>query len=98
MESESSKNCSLKVRVQPRASRNQVDGFEEDILRLRVTASPTNGQANDGVIALLSDVLGISKSRLTIVRGHSSKNKLVSVATLMEQEVRHRIKTWLEGT
>ena len=98
MDSESSQNYSLKVRVQPRASRNQVDGFEEGIIRVQVTASPTNGQANDGVIALLSDVLGISKSRLTIVRGHSSRNKLVSVATLMEQEVRHRIKTWLEGT
>jgi len=98
MESESSKNCSLKVRVQPRASRNQVDGFEEDILRLRVTASPTNGHANDGVISLLSDTLSVSKSRLTIVRGHGSRNKLVSVAALTEQEVHHRIKTWLKET
>ena len=98
MDSKSSENYSLKVRVQPRASRNEVDGFEEGILRLRVTASPTSGQANSGVISLLSDTLSVSKSRLTIVRGHSSKNKLVSVATLMEQEVRHRIKTWLEGT
>ncbi|MEE3250258.1 MAG: DUF167 domain-containing protein [Chloroflexota bacterium] len=94
----SSENCTLKVRVQPRASRNQVDGFEEGIIRLRVTASPTNGQANDGVIALLSDVLSIGKSRLTIVRGHCSRNKLVSFATLTEQEVRHRIKIWLEET
>ena len=94
----SSENCTLKVRVQPRASRNQVDGFEEGIIRLRVTASPTNGQANDGVITLLSDVLGVSKSRLAIVRGHSSRNKLVSVATLTEQEVRLRIKAWLEET
>ena len=98
MASVSSENCTLKVRVQPRASRNQVDGFEEGVIRLRTTASPTNGQANDGVIALLSDVLGISKSRLTIVRGHSSRNKLVSVETLTEREVRHRIKTWLKDT
>ena len=98
MASVSSENCTLKVRVQPRASRNQVDGFEEGIIRLRVTASPTNGQANDGVITLLSDVLGVSKSRLAIVRGHSSRNKLVSVATLTEQEVRLRIRAWVEET
>ena len=85
--------CMLKVRVQPRASRNQVDGFEEDTLRVRVTAPPTDGQANDGVITLLSKTLGVSKSRLEIVRGHSSRNKLVSVETLTEQEVRGRIET-----
>ncbi len=92
MASDTSDISTLKVRVQPRASRNQVDGFEEDTLRLRVTAPPTEGQANDGVIALLSKTLGVSKSRLEIVRGHSSRNKLVSIETLTEQEVRRRIE------
>ena len=92
MASNHSANSLLKVRVQPRSSRNQVDGYEEDILRLRVTAPPANGQANVRVIALLSKTLGISKSRLEIVRGHSSRNKLVSIETLTEQEVRRRIE------
>jgi uncharacterized protein (TIGR00251 family) len=69
-----------------------VDGFEEDTLRLRVTAPPTEGQANNGVIALLAKALGVSKSRLEIVRGHSSRDKLISVQTLSEQEVRRRIE------
>jgi hypothetical protein len=86
----------LKVRIQPRASRNQVDGFEEDTLRIRVSSSPTEGQANDGVVALLAKTLGVSKSRLEIVRGHSSRNKLVSVETLSEQEVRRRIESGLK--
>jgi uncharacterized protein (TIGR00251 family) len=85
--------CTLKVRVQPKASRNQVDGFEDDTLRLRVTAPPTEGQANNGVIALLAKTLGVSKSRLEIVRGHSSRDKIISVQTLSEQEVRRRIET-----
>ncbi len=85
-------SCTLKVRVQPKASRNRVDGFEDGTLRLRVTAPPTEGQANAGVIALMAKTLGVSKSRLEIVRGHSSRDKVVSIDTLTEQEVRRRIE------
>ncbi|MCH7735907.1 MAG: DUF167 domain-containing protein [Chloroflexi bacterium] len=85
-------SCTLKVRVQPKASRNQVDGFQDGTLRLRVTAPPTEGQANAGVITLLAKTLGVSKSRLEIVRGHGSRNKVVAVESLTEQEVRRRIE------
>ena len=84
-------NCTLKVRVQPKASRNQVDGFEDGTLRLRVTAPPTEGKANAGVIALMAKTLGVSKSRLEIVRGHGSRDKVVAIDTLSEQEVHRRI-------
>ena len=80
------------VRVQPKASRNLVVGYEENALRLRVTDPPTEGKANAGVIALLAKTLGISKSKLTIVRGHGSRDKVVSVEALSEQEVRRRIE------
>ena len=96
MGSNPSESCTLKIRVQPRASRNQVDGFEKDTLRLRVTAPPTEGQANDGVIALLSKTLGVSKSRLEIVRGHGSRNKVVSIEALTEQEARRLIESGIK--
>ncbi len=86
------KSCTLKVRVLPKASRSQVDGYEDGTLKLRVTAPPTEGKANAGVIALLAKTLGISKSKLQIVRGQSSRNKVVSVDTLTGQEVRRRIE------
>ena len=90
-------SCKIDVRVQPKASRNQVDGFEDGTLRLRVTAPPADGKANIGVIALLAKTLGVSKSRLEIVRGHSSRNKVVSIDTLSEQEVRRRIEAEVTG-
>ena len=90
-------SCKIDVRVQPKASRNQVDGFEDGTLRLRVTAPPADGRANTGVIALLAKTLGVSKSRLEIVRGHSSRNKVVSIDTLSEQEVRRRIEAEVTG-
>ena len=90
-------SCTLKVRVQPKASRNQVDGYEDGTLRLRVTAPPSEGKANTDVIALLSKALGVGKSKLEIVHGHRSRDKVVSVDTLTEQEVRRRIETVVKG-
>ena len=85
------KSCTLKVRVQPKASRNQVDGYRDGTLWLRVTAPPSEGKANTGLIALLAKVLGVNKSKLKVVHGRRSRDKVVSVATLTEQEVRRRV-------
>ena len=84
-------SCTIKVRVQPKSSRNQVGGFRDGTLRVRVTAAPTEGQANAAVIALLAKTLGVSKSRLEIIRGYSSRDKVVSVDTLTDQEVRRKL-------
>ena len=69
----------LRVRVQPKASRNQIDGYQADTLRLRVTAPPEDGKANAAVVALLADTLGIAKSKIQIARGHSSRDKVIEV-------------------
>tara|TARA_B100001245_G_scaffold222329_1_gene194374 strand:+ start:139 stop:432 length:294 start_codon:yes stop_codon:yes gene_type:complete len=85
-------SCTIKIRVQPKSSRNQVDGFQDGALRVRVTAAPTEGQANAAVIAILAKTLGVSKSRLEIIRGYSSRDKVVSVDRLTEQEVQRKIE------
>jgi len=90
-------SCTIKVRVQPKSSRNQVDGFQDGALRVRVTAAPTEGQANAAVIAILAKTLGVSKSRLEIIRGYSSRDKVVSVDTLTEQEVRRKIEVGVDS-
>ena len=92
MSSKPDDRCTLKVRVQPKASRNQIDGFEDGTLRLRVMAPPTDGKANAGLIALMAKTLGVSQSRLEIVRGNGSRDKVISIETLTEQEVRRRIE------
>ena len=77
----------FKVRVQPKASRNQVDGFSADSLRLRVTAPPQDGKANLAVISLLAETLGVPKSRLRIIRGHASREKLVEVTHITREDL-----------
>ena len=84
--------ASIKVRVQPGASENQVVGYQRGVLRLRVTAPPQEGRANQAVISMLAAVLGIAKSRVRIVRGHASREKLVSVESLTTEEVQQRLE------
>ena len=88
--------CSLRVRVEPRASRDRVAGFRvagsgEHVLRLSVTAPPADGKANAAVLALLAEALGTPKSRLAIVRGHGARDKVVAVELLSLEEVRERL-------
>ena len=66
-------------------------GFREDVLRLRVTAAAENGKANAAVVRLLAKTLGVSRSQLEVVHGHSSRNKVIRVSSLNAQEVRHRL-------
>ncbi|PKB68547.1 MAG: hypothetical protein BZY81_01515 [SAR202 cluster bacterium Io17-Chloro-G4] len=82
----------FKVRVQPKASRNQVDDFSADRLRLRVTAPPQDGKANLAVISLLAETLGVPKSRLRIIRGHGSREKVVQVTALTPEDLGRALK------
>ena len=56
-------HCILKVRVQPKSSKNLVEGYTGDTFRLRVTAPPENGKANAAVITLLAEALDVKKSQ-----------------------------------
>ena len=82
----------LPVRLTPRASRDEVLGFEGDVLRARVRAPPVEGKANEALLRLLAGVLDVPPSRLTIVRGHASRDKLVAVEGLDAAEARRRLE------
>ena len=83
--------CVLKVRVQAKASKNLVEGYVRDTLRLQVTAPPENGKANAAVIALLAAALDINRSRLTIIKGTRSRAKIVGVESLTLEEAGRRL-------
>ena len=85
-------SCAINVRLQPRASRNLVTGFRDGALRVSVTAPPHDGRANDALLELLADTLGVSKSRLTIVRGNSSRDKVVAVEGLVVEDLRRLLE------
>lgn len=90
-DSDSSRDLEVEVRVQPRASRDRLDGFRDGALRVRVGAPPERGKANASVLRLLAKTLGIARRRVTLVRGETSRTKRVRIAEMTEQEFRERI-------
>jgi uncharacterized protein len=79
------------VRVQPRASRDEVVGWQGAVLSVRVSAAPTDGRANRAVTELLARVLDVSPSSVELVRGHASREKLFRVAGLPLADLRARL-------
>jgi len=68
----------LALRVVPRASRDEFVA-EPARLRVRITAPPVDGAANDHLIGFLAREFGVSRSRVSLVRGHSSRDKAVRI-------------------
>ena len=81
----------LAVRLSPRAARTEIGGFAGDELRVRVTAPPVDGRANEALTRLLARRLGVARGDVRIIAGHGSRQKVVAIDGLAETEVRHRL-------
>lgn len=69
----------IALRVTPKASRNQITLAEDGSLRAYVTVVPEDGKANAEVVKLLAKALGIAKSRLTLIRGQTARDKVFRI-------------------
>jgi uncharacterized protein (TIGR00251 family) len=81
----------LRVRVQPGATRDEVLGWREDALRVRVAAPPHDGRANRAVTRLLAAALGVAPSTVVLVRGAAARDKFFRVRSLDAGAVRARL-------
>jgi uncharacterized protein len=82
----------LKVKLQPRASINEIIGFKEGMLWLRLTAPPVDNKANIALIEFLADELNIKKSEIQLVSGAKSRIKLIEINGITEPEIMSKIK------
>jgi uncharacterized protein len=73
-------NITFSVRVQPRASRSQIAGEIDGMLKIRVAAPPVEGEANEELIRLIAKLFEIPRANVALIAGQSSKNKLVRVS------------------
>jgi uncharacterized protein (TIGR00251 family) len=84
--------AALAVRVTPRSSRNEISEIQNDgTIKIRLTAPPVEGKANDALIAFLAEVLVIPRSKIEIVAGETGRDKLVSILDLDADTVHQRI-------
>ncbi|MEK9172337.1 MAG: DUF167 domain-containing protein [Nitrospirota bacterium] len=83
--------ATLSVRVQPRASRNEVAGLVGETLKIRLMAPPVEGAANEACLAFLAKLLDLAPSRLALIQGTRSRSKVVRITGLTQAEVRARL-------
>ena len=80
-------NNSIRVKLLPRSSKNQIVGREGDTYKVKVTSPPVDGKANETLIELLAKRLGVSKSTIKIISGERSKLKTVQINGLSQKEI-----------
>lgn len=81
----------IRVHLTPRSGRDELKGWRDDVLRVRVTASPVEGQANAALVRLLAKALDVPGSRVGIIAGTHGREKTVVIEGLTQAEALARL-------
>jgi uncharacterized protein len=81
------------VRVTPRSSRDHIEVSDDGTWRVRLTAPPVEGKANEALVRLLARRLGVPQRDIRVVRGQTGRDKLVEVVGLDQSEVTRRLRS-----
>ena len=89
--SSNKKNNYLHIKVTPNASRNEILGFTDGVLQVKIAAPPVRGKADRELTSFLSQALGVSKSSISIVKGQTSRNKVITIDGLTQSDIVKRL-------
>jgi uncharacterized protein (TIGR00251 family) len=78
----------LNVLVQPKASEDSIVGLHGEALKVKVTAPPAGGKANQRLRQLLAGALNVGQSDIEIIRGHTSRRKVLRIWNVTPEQVR----------
>ena len=81
----------LSLKVQPRASRNEIAGPIGNALKIKVTAPPVDSAANEAVLELIAETLGCARNQLELLRGATSRHKKILVRGLTSAQIEARL-------
>lgn len=89
--SESETGVTFAVRVVPRAAVNQIVGEHDGALKVRITAPPVDGAANEALLKILAKQFRVSRSQIEIVAGETSKSKRIKISNLSRSKLEEMI-------
>jgi len=78
----------VEIRLQPRGARDAVVGERDGAVLIRISAPPVDGKANAALIAFVAKTIGVPKIAITIIRGETSRNKVIRVEGHAPADVR----------
>ena len=88
---ESKKGLTFDIQVIPHASRAEIVGMQDGVLKIKVTSPPVEGAANDACIKLLAKELGLKKSQMEISSGAKSRKKTVMIQDISKGMLQSKI-------
>lgn len=74
----------IKVYVKPGSKTSGIEGFEGDMLKIKLRAQPFEGSANEELLEMLSEILKVPESKLKIIKGKSSRYKIVKIKGVLD--------------
>jgi uncharacterized protein (TIGR00251 family) len=84
-------DCTVRVRLTPRSDRDEVLGWQDGVLRVRVHAAPVDGRANEALCRLLAEQLDVPRTAVELLRGASSRMKTLRITGISREEAEARL-------
>lgn len=81
----------LAVKLQPRASKNEIGDALGNELRIKVTAPPVDAAANEALVRLLAETLACPRGQVELIRGHTSRHKTIKLHGLTPEAVAEKL-------
>ena len=81
----------IRLHVQPRASRSELAGRHGDAIKVRLTAPPVDGAANEAMLQFLAVRLQVPRSALSLVSGGSGRSKVVAIEAISPEDASRRL-------
>ena len=81
----------ISVQVHPNAGKNEIAGITDGVWRIKVAAPPVKGKANKELLAHLSRLLGVGKSQIDIIKGHTARRKIITIDGLTQEDITERL-------
>jgi uncharacterized protein (TIGR00251 family) len=87
----------LSVKVQPRASRNEIGEALGNELKIKIAAPPVDSAANDALVRFLAEVLDCARGDVQLMRGQTSRHKQILIRDMTIAEVEGKFSRWRSG-
>jgi hypothetical protein len=81
----------LKVKVVPGSSRDEIVGWLDDALKIKVMAPPEKGRANEAVVEMLAERLGLTADAIAVASGHSSPSKVITINGMDDETIKKAV-------